>query len=153
MTVSFTGHRDAYSPELQRKLRETLERLIAEGADLFCAGGAVGFDTLAAETVLELQGEYPQINLRLVLPCPPEAQTARFPVKARERYYDILRASDSVETVSPRYTDGCMKLRNRRLTELADICVCCYDTSRFSSGTGQTVRMAERKGIRIINLY
>jgi len=153
MTVSFTGHRDACSPEIKNTLREMTEKLIDEGADMFCAGGAVGFDTIAAETVLELQGEYPWITLRLVLPCPPEVQTSRFPVKARERYFDILRAADSTEIISPVYTDECMKLRNQRLVELADVCLCFYDKSRFTSGTGQTVRMAEKKEIEIINIH
>ena len=37
---------------------------------MFCgAGGALGFDTLAAQTVLEMKKEYPQLRLILVLPC------------------------------------------------------------------------------------
>lgn len=153
MTVSFTGHRDAYSREIHKVLRAAIEEQIEQGADRFCTGGAVGFDTLAAETVLELQGEYPWISLHLVLPCPPEVQSARFPERARELYFDIFRAADSSEIISPQYTDECMKLRNQRLIELADVCLCCYDGSRFSTGTGQTVRMAEKKGIEIINIY
>ena len=153
MTVSFTGHRDAYSPDIRRKLRVTIEELIDEGADTFCAGGAVGFDTLPAETVLELQGDHPFISLRLVLPCPPEVQSARFTAKVRELYYDIYNAADSVEVIAPRYTEDCMKRRNQRLIDLADICVCVYDRERFTSGTGQTVRMAEKKGIEIINIF
>lgn len=35
----------------------------------FGAGGALGFDTLAAQTVLELKKKYPDIRLILVLPC------------------------------------------------------------------------------------
>ena len=34
----------------------------------FGAGGALGFDTLAAQTVLDLKKDYPQIKLILVLP-------------------------------------------------------------------------------------
>ena len=33
------------------------------------AGGALGFDTLAAQTVLDMKKEYPQLRLILVLPC------------------------------------------------------------------------------------
>lgn len=154
MTVSFTGHREAYSAELREKLRDKLDELINAGADTFCAGGALGFDTLAAEVVLDLQGEYPWITLKLVLPCPPEAQAGRFSPQARKLYYDMLRNADSVETISPVYTDDCMKRRNMRLIALADVCVCFYnEEARFASGTGQTVRMAEKKGIKIINLF
>ena len=154
MTVSFTGHREAYSEELREKLRDTLDRLINEGADTFCAGGAAGFDTLAAETVLGLREEYPWISLKLILPCSPEVQSGKFPPHARKLYFDILKNADSVETISTCYTKDCMRLRNMRLISLADVCVCFYnEEARFVSGTGQTVRMAEKKGIRIINLY
>lgn len=153
MTVSFTGHRDACSPEMRYKLLDTIEDMINRGADAFCTGGAVGFDTVAADCVLELQESYPWISLRLVLPCPPEVQSQRFPADAKQKYYEILKAADATETVSPYYTDDCMKRRNQRLIELADVCICCYDPSRYASGTGQTVRMAEKKGIEVINLY
>ena len=39
------------------------------------------------------------------------------------------------------------------MIELSDGCVCYYDESVGRSGTGQTVRMAESKGIEIINLF
>ena len=153
MTVSFTGHRDACSKELRRVLRQELEDLIIQGTDTFCAGGAAGFDTLAAETVIGLREEYPWIMLRLVLPCPPEEQTGRFTEDLRRQYYDILRAADLTETVSPHYDPECMKRRNQRLIDLADVCVCFYDRRRYASGTGQTVRMAEKRGIDIINIF
>jgi len=154
MTVSFTGHRDADSPAVRERLRETVEELINDGADIFCAGGAIGFDTIAAETVLELQDEYPWIMLALILPCSPEEQTAKFSLDMKRRYFDILNAADRRETVSPYYTSDCMKRRNQRLVDLADVCLCFYDENKhFSSGTGQTVRMAEKKGIPIINIF
>ena len=72
ITCCFTGHRQI-SPEIMPTLATELEsvllRLIGDGFRFFCAGGALGFDTLAAETVLHLKMQYPQIRLILVLPC------------------------------------------------------------------------------------
>lgn len=45
-----------------------------------------------------------------------------------------------------------MKIRNARLVELADGCICYY-SGKYISGTGQTLRMAKRKKIHIINFY
>ena len=150
--VCFTGHRSIVSP-LYDKLRRTIERLINEGSDMFYAGGALGFDMLAAETVIDLRAMYPWITLVLVLPCPPHIQTEKFSPADRERYYDILFASDRKIVLSEYYTNDCMKQRNQKLVDLAEICVCYYDRERFKSGTAQTVRMAERKGIEIIDLF
>ena len=151
--VSFTGHREIDAEALKEPLYATLEGLIEKGSDMFFAGGAAGFDTLAALTVLELKVIYPWISLVLVLPCSPEEQTRSFSRELRDTYYEILDSADSVEYISDHFTRECMKQRNQRLIDYADICVCCYDERRTVSGTGQTVRMAEKKGIKIINLY
>ena len=50
--------------------------------------------------------------------------------------------------------DEYMKARNARLFELAsDYCICYWNPKGFRSGTGQTVRMAQKKGIEVINLF
>ena len=46
---------------------------------------------------------------------------------------------------------NCIKKRNARLVNLADCFVCYYYKSR--SGTGQTIRMAQKNKLEIINLY
>lgn len=59
-----------------------------------------------------------------------------------------------MEQVSERYYNGCMKARNARLVELAtDYCICYWNPKDFRSGTGQTVHMAQKKGIEVINLF
>lgn len=73
----FTGHRhipEEYYETLKQQLRQEIENLILKGVCYFGAGGALGFDTLAALTVLELKQQYPLIKLILVLPCPKQAK-------------------------------------------------------------------------------
>ena len=64
-TVCFTGHRKI-PPEqmdtLARRLKKAIIELIENGYLYFGAGGALGFDTLVAQTVLELKGMYPKIS-------------------------------------------------------------------------------------------
>ncbi|MBQ9383675.1 MAG: DUF1273 family protein [Ruminiclostridium sp.] len=151
--VSFTGHRHIDTNKYRPILTQTLEELILDGSDMFYAGGAMGFDTLAAQTVIELKASYPWITLVLLLPCPPEEQASRFTEYQRDEYYEILRNADRSVTISPHYAADCMKKRNMELINRAEICVCCYNESLFKSGTGQTVRMAVNKGIQVINLY
>ena len=151
--ISFTGHRDVSGEKVKCQLRETLTELIANGSYMFFAGGAAGFDTLAAKTVLDLRALHPWITLTLILPCPPDEQTRSFSSALRQEYFEIMKAADNIEIISQHYTNGCMKQRNQRLIDCADICVCYYNDSKFASGTGQTVRMAQKKGIDIINLF
>ena len=71
-TCCFTGHRKI--PVWQYKyiatqLKSKIIELIKQGVIYYGAGGALGFDTMAAQAVLELKKLYPQIRLILVLPC------------------------------------------------------------------------------------
>lgn len=151
----FTGHRNIPSEntELQAELENVLRGLIENGVTNFYAGGAIGWDMMCSYMVCALRQRYPDIMLGLILPCNAEQQCMKWNEQHKQQYYNILSQADSVEYVSERYHDGCMKARNQRLVDNADICVCYYDTKNFRSGTGQTVRMAERKSIEIINLY
>ena len=151
-SVCFTGHRNVrITNELLALLNKTLTDLIENGAADFYAGGALGWDMLCEQIVLDLRKKYPHIKLHLVLPCSEVEQTARWNDMQKEEYRKILNAANDIEYTSDHYYDGCMKVRNARLVELADCCVCYYD-NRSRSGTGQTVRMAMDKGIKIINL-
>lgn len=152
--VCFTGHRIVQNPrEVQDRLVKTLKLLIKDGATDFYAGGAIGFDTLAAASIIRLRKVYPHINLHLILPCCEAEQTARWNDSQKSEYRKILAAADSVEYTSEHYFGGCMKKRNARLIELSDCCVCYYNNKNSASGTGQTVRMALKKGVKIINMF
>lgn len=152
-SVCFTGHRNIKeTAELKKALIKQLVKLIDEGATDFYAGGAVGWDMLCESAVIELREQYPHIKLHLVLPCSAEEQTAMWNESDKREFMELLSAADMVEVCSEHYYDGCMKVRNQRLVDLSYVCVCYYNESNKRSGTGQTVRMAERKNIRIINL-
>ena len=72
-TVCFSGHRVLHDPktEIEKKLEAAVRECISKGAERFLTGGALGFDTLAAKTIIHLRTEYPHIKLILALPCPP----------------------------------------------------------------------------------
>lgn len=153
-SVCFTGHRKiTITQDLKRRLYIELEQLVKNGVTEFYVGGAIGFDTIAEQTVTELKKSYPQVRLNLVLPCPTEQQTKKWSEEDKTEYFRLLSLADSVEICCEHYTADCMKIRNQRLVDLADICVCYFDPSNERSGTGQTVRMVQRKGIPIINLF
>ena len=118
----FSGHRrlpGGEIPAIQKRLRDELLHLIEEGVLVFRAGGALGFDTLAAEAVLSLKGRYPGIRLVLLLPC--RDQTRGWQPRDAERYRRILSRADRVAYLYDAYVPGCMQARNRALTEGADV--------------------------------
>lgn len=150
----FTGHRTVkITGELLERLDSKLTEMINDGITDFYAGGAVGWDTICAKRVLALKEKYPQIRFHLVLPCPPKQQTLKWNDDQKTEYDMILKNADDTRIVSKEYTNDCMRNRNARLVELGDICICYYNEKDKRSGTGQTVRMAEKADKTIINMY
>ena len=150
-TACFTGHRTLPAEELSKiskHLEDTLITLIEQGYCYFGAGGALDFDTLAAQVVLRLREHYPQIRLILVLPC--HNQTRGWPQDSIDIYEDIKRRADEVTYTSENYFRGCMQKRNRHLVDSSSVCICYLTKS--TGGTAYTVNYARRMGLRVINL-
>lgn len=150
-TCCFTGHRDLSQQErkdIVRKLDQTVERLIRAGVRYFGAGGARGFDALAAQAVLKLKAQYPHIRLILVLPC--VSQTRGWRKDDIQTYEAVRAAADKVTYTSQEYTPDCMFKRNRHLVDNSGVCVCYLRDSR--GGTAYTVDYARKKGVPVINL-
>ena len=123
------------------------------GAILAAAGGAVGFDTIAALNVLRLKEKYNNIRLHLVLPCSNEEQTKNWTAEQKYEFKCILARADSFEYTSEHYHRKCMGVRNAQLVKNAtDYCICYLDINH-KSGTSQTVKMAEEKGLKVMNLF
>nr|WP_243108434.1 SLOG family protein [Maliibacterium massiliense] len=114
----------------------------------FAAGGAQGFDTLAAQSVLALRQAYPWIKLILMLPCHNQAD--RWPAEAQRAYRSIMQQADKVVYTATHYTPGCMQRRNRHLMDNSGWCICFLQ--RQSCGTFYTVQYGRRRGVQIINL-
>ena len=152
MACSFTGHR-RIEPAHYGKIDDLLDRAIAyaysEGCRRFYVGGALGFDTLAARRVILFRMSHPDAELHVIVPC--KNQCDGWSEAQIGMYEYTLSAADSVEYLFDEYNKDCMRLRNQRLADLADI-VIAY-CSRYNSGSAQTVRFAERAGKRVYNLY
>ena len=90
-TCAFTGHRPkglGYSESDERCIHLLIVRMIEEeGVTHFISGMAQGVDLYAAEIVLELKEQYPQITLECAIPY--ERQAVRWPAALRERYFSI----------------------------------------------------------------
>ena len=150
-TCCFTGHRKIPLDQLEsvtQRLRDAVIASIKDGYLYFGAGGALGFDTLAAQTVLDLKKDYPQIKLILVLPC--RTQSRGWKQEDIEEYNRIMKAADKVVYTSQDYNNGCMHKRNRHLVDNSSLCI-CYLTER-TGGTAYTVDYARKVGCRVINL-
>ena len=150
-TVCFTGHREIRHENCEKILYSTIENLITKGYRFFGAGGARGFDSLAAKTVLTLKETYPHIHLILVLPFDHQytAETgwSREEVEAYEKYKQL---ASKVVILENGYSRGVYYRRNEHLVNFSSVCI-SYQYKN-TGGTAYTTNYANKKGLQIINI-
>lgn len=159
-SCAFTGHRpksfswkyDETASEcllLKEMLKKEIEKLLDCGVTDFYSGLAEGVDTWAAQIVLALREKNPTLKLHCILPCRDQAK--KWEASAQKRHQNILEQANSVICLSESYYDGCMLNRNKYLVEHSSILLAVYD-GNWRSGTGMTVRYAQKLGREIIRI-
>ena len=146
ITCFFTGHRNLpaeHLGELTRLTEKAVHYMYSSGYRRFICGGAVGFDTLAAQTVLRAKHFDPEIKLILALPCRNQTRNWKNTQSIIE-YRRIKALADEIVYIDEFYTPDCMKKRNRYMVDSSSACIAYYlgDTHR-RSGTGQTFSMVK----------
>ncbi len=147
----FTGHRIVpmeHIALIRKKLPVLIKKLTSEGVTDFIAGGALGFDTIAAQCVLEARAENPDIRLILALPC--RNQTNNWRSRDILEYNRILALADEVIYVSEQYTAGCMHKRNRFMADHSSHCIFYLTSPR--GGTAYTVKYALESRLQLHNI-
>lgn len=163
-TVSFSGHRpqrlpgygDPENREAQRlitTLREHIEDAIRRGKLYFIHGAMAGFDLLAAEQVISLKNQFPNIQLISVAPYSvhffsrEKCWTPEWIHRARE----VFLQHDFGISLSEHYRPGIYYERNRVLVNHSAELICYHDGGK--GGTEQTIRYAKSKSLHIHNLF
>ena len=152
-TCCFTGHRiipshdyDAVAARTEIKIRDLI---VNSGVRFFGAGGAIGYDTLAANILFRLRAtDFPQIKVILVYPF--EGFTSRWSGEQQAEYALLLPQYDKAVCVAQRASREAYLERDRHLVEGSAHCI-AYCT-RDSGGTAYTVRYAEHCGLDIYNV-
>lgn len=154
----FTGHRKiltAHKPELLMRLKSAISYLYAKGVVNFYAGGALGFDTLAATQILDMRREH--TGMRLILELPYTNQCERWEESEKRIYYFLRGEADEVHYAAERNAENAAEARklllarNRALAASSLYCVSYFSGAR--GGTAYTVALAEKNGCEMINLY
>ena len=148
-SLAFTGHRTVpveRQDEIRARLVEAVSVASKSGITCFFSGMAMGFDLMAAETILSLKGRYPDIRLIAVVPF--RRQSCQWPSMEKERYQKIISQADQVIILS----EHCLLRRNDFMLEHSCGVIAYYDGKPYG-GTFYTCRKAGKRGMDIVNLY
>ena len=151
-TCCFTGHRKIRKEDeaaIRAKIREQVLPLLEQRVSAFMVGGAMGFDMLAAETLLDMR-EKEGKELRLVSALPFLQWRENWPREAVVREDRILQGSDEILISAGSYSRQSYLHRDRRMVDAS--CVCVAYCTRRGGGTAYTVRYAIRRGVPVVNI-
>lgn len=157
----FTGYRPAKFPfelsdgdkefkKMGNKLIDAVFSLPDEECFTFYSGMAMGFDIIAAETVLLLRETHKKAKISLICVIPFIEQATAFPEEWKERYDAVLEQADGIILLSDKYYNSCYRKRNEFMVDNSDYVITWFDGK--SGGTKNTLSYAKRKDKRIINL-
>ena len=159
LRCAFTGYRPQNLPfgfneedircvDFKQRIRYAVEALVKDGYSHFLTGGALGFDTFAAEAVMGIRRQFPWVTLEVVVPF--DGQADHWESYSRIRYQWILNQADTVTWTAHEYSRECMRNRNHYLVDNCDLLLAAYDGR--PGGTKNTVDYAQSQGkeIRLI---
>ncbi len=150
-TCCFTGHRNIPPHEEQKiltRVRHLLRPLFSAGVKYFGVGGAVGFDMIVAEYLLDLRDrERMQIRIISVLPFPEWREKWSEPEILRQDR--IMERSDKVTFARQENCKDVFLIRDRMLVDGSGYCISYCN--RRSGGTAYTVRYAMKQGLKVYN--
>ena len=150
-TACFSGHRIIQDNIFV--IRQDIDHAVLSAYQLgyrnFLCGGALGFDTIAAEEILNLKKNYKDIKLYMIIPC--ASQASHWSENDRIKHNHIISQADSSVILSDYYFTGCMQNRNRCMVDHSSLCICYM--KELKGGTWSTVRYAFHCGIKIDNIF
>ena len=157
-TVCFTGHRSQKLPWrfneederckiMKRALLLEVEKAVQRGYRTFLCGMALGFDTICAETVIELKKDYPYIQLIGAIPC--RTQDCKWSEINKKRYKDLINKLDGIRCIYNEYIGPeCMLERNKFMVDNSSLMIALFNG--LSGGTKTTIDYAKRQGLDIV---
>lgn len=132
---------------LAREIEAAVHGLAARGIVWFWAGGALGFDTLAAMTVLKMKEHMPALRLGLLLPGQDQADQWH---AANRAVYNVIRSrADAVEYLAQGVGAQSAAGQARALAARSTVCVAWCPAGEPAP---ELAEQARREGLEMILL-
>lgn len=154
----FTGHRilpSNASSAILSEIKRCVSYLYSLGVRSFHAGGALGFDTLAATAIIDMRRYHSGMTLELDLPY--RNQDEYWKADDQKLYRFILESADYVtyafdgDSSDKKTSSKYLLMRNRKMADSSAYCIAYYSGTK-RGGTSYTVSYAKNEGCEIFNV-
>ena len=118
---------------IKKAIRNRLLPLVEEGLEWVIISGQLGTELWAAEVVFDLQKEYEQLKLGILLPFLHQEES--WNETNREYYQSIVERADFVEAIFKKPYEGPQQLRvkNQYMVLKSDAMLIIYDSEKEGS--------------------
>ncbi|MFQ6830944.1 SLOG family protein [Butyricicoccus pullicaecorum] len=148
--LGFDWQREPYFLDVLRTdLRTAIRHAVELEYHRFITGMSRGFDLWAAEEVINLQREFPHLELICALPF--HGMSSRWEPYWREMFTRAHEGADYEVYLSDRFLPGCYHARDNYMVQQSSRVICWNNGT--SGGTAYTCKYAERRGITLDNIH
>ena len=148
----FTGHRPQGLKRPEDDIRVDLENIILasarEGCHTFISGMACGVDIWAAEIVVRMKDQFPDMNFHLIAAIPYAGFDEHWSEDWRERYRALLGHAEYVKVVEPFSSRAAYQRRNEWMVDHSGLVLALFNGQ--PGGTANTIDYARRNGVKTI---
>lgn len=148
----FTGHRPEKlirsEAEIKKDLEAAILQAINDGFVTFITGMARGVDIWAAEMVLQLRKQNP--NLHLITASPYEGFESRWTEDWKVRYNTVMEQADLIRYVCKGYSKACFQIRNEWMVDRSARVIAVYNGE--PGGTRNTIEYAEKNKVECFKI-
>jgi uncharacterized phage-like protein YoqJ len=145
----FTGHRPeklkTSEAQIKTGLQKEIRLALADGYTSFVSGMARGVDLWAAQLVLDLKKENP--NLQLLCAVPYAGFAKKWPTEWQRQFHAVLAAADDVKVFHPSFSYASFQERNRWMVDHSARIIAVYHGERGE--TYNTIRYAEQRHVQV----
>ena len=146
--TAFIGHREIFSEDIDARLIAAVETEIGDGCKSFTMGTHGQFDALALWACRQLRKKYRELEIEVVL--------TSLNATVKDSEWDDVPYAD-VNTVMYDIEEAHFKQRitlsNRQMIDTCDTLICYVNEKESRSGAKTAMRYANRKGLKIVNLW
>ncbi len=148
MKTAFIGHRRVFAKNIKEKLADAIRNEIDNGCRNFTMGVHGEFDNLALNACRQLKNKYSDLEVEIVI---TNLRAIEKDCGAHNSLYgDVKTVMYDIENVHYKQQ---ITLSNRQMIDTCDTLICYVDNMVYKSGAKSALLYAEKRGLKIVNLY
>lgn len=148
MKTAFIGHRKILAKDICERLMIAIKNEIDRGCKTFTMGTHGEFDNYALNICKQLRNTYKDLDIEVVI-------TSLNTIKKTNKnninnYSDVKTVMYDIKDIHYKQQ---ITISNRYMLDNCNSLICYVNTSEQKSGAKTALQYAEKKGLKIINLY